>query len=131
MDKGVGIGTVIALHRALGGGGGGGGGSSGGGALIVDVNVTEEDLTIITTANKTAGEIINAMPLVYVVDEDVGDAATSVTFRYFSTDGDGHACYYILPDGAGYGFIYTDAYGSDHVFSAATLNDYPTDIKPK
>lgn len=53
MDKGVGIGEVIALAKTFGGGGG----SSGGGVLMVTLTLNGSGKY---AANKTAGEIYAA-----------------------------------------------------------------------
>lgn len=53
MDKGVGIGEVIALAKAFGGGGGG---SSGGGVLVVNATFNETG----AVCDKTAAEMMSA-----------------------------------------------------------------------
>ncbi len=89
---------------------GGGGGSS---ALIVEVTETpgpnEGETTY--TANKTAGEIINAMPLVFYKNEDHGATAFSRCSSYYYAEGEG------------YTFVKLDG---DHDLFAATINDYPS-----
>ena len=100
MEKGVGIGEVIALHKALGGGGG----SSGGGVLVVNlVNAETGEL------DKTWKEISDAgfSVLKFVNGEETGFVAISL-FGYDSGDNQ----YYVQ-------------YGDDD-FAANSQTDYPT-----
>lgn len=100
------------------GGGGGGGGSGGGGVLIVTPTLTQEGSDITETWDKTAGEIMDAMPLVYIktVDAEQGDVI-----------------YHPVSDGDAIGYIWNDDYGfaagavnSSYIVTAETRNDYPT-----
>ncbi len=85
----------------------------GGGALLVTVTETPGpgDGETTYTANKTAGEIINAMPLVFYKDEDNGATAFSRCSSYYYAEGEG------------YTFMKLDG---DHDLFAATINDYPS-----
>ena len=100
------------------------GGSSGGGVLVVTVTQNDGSLT----ADKTAGEIINAMPLVYVTQSYPGAGRNEedlTAYSYFSMGGDGSPTYGVK-DGTGYYFYYTDSDYNQYELFAATLNDYPS-----
>ena len=82
MDKGVGIGEVIALHKALGGGGG----SSGGGVLVVHQTVTQDGNNTLYTLDKTYKELtdaINGGTIPYMVVEGDSGMAYSVNLMNF------------------------------------------------
>ena len=118
MEKGVGIGEVIALHKALGGGGG----SSGGGVLVVTITETENTIT----ADKTAEEIINAMPFVYEIRQETGfNDETMSSFVPLSMNGNAQPAYG-YKEGTGYYFYYSDADYKEYTLFAATLDDYPS-----
>ena len=100
------------------------GGSSGGGVLVV--NVTYDEATWTYTADKTAGEIVNAMPLVYVTQTLTGSDDEEITaYVRFSMDGNGNPAYG-YKEGTGYYFYYVDEDYNDIHLTAATLDDYPT-----
>ena len=91
MEKGVGIGEVIALHMALGGGGGG---SSGGGVLYVTQDMTTTELS------KNLGEIQDALDAgktVVLKRESSGDGVSyyPLTRTLYYTEGPYYgACFY-------------------------------------
>lgn len=99
-------------------------GGSSGGVLVVNVTYDEETLTY--TADKTAGEIINAMPLVYVIQQWTGDHdETMSNYAPLSLNGNAQAAYG-YKEGTGYYFYYSDPDYNEYTLVAATLNDYPT-----
>jgi len=101
-----------------------GGGSSGGGVLVV--NVTYDDSTWTYAADKTAGEIINAMPLVYVIQQWTGGHdETMSSYVPLSMNGNAQPAYG-YKEGTGYYFYYSDADYNEYTLVAATLNDYPS-----
>lgn len=82
--------------------GGGGGGAS---ALIISI---EQDGNT-ATLDKTAGEIIEAVPLAYVVEGTLNHPRYEWIYTYQYEDGEG----------------YTISVGDDD-YDAATLDDYPS-----
>lgn len=111
MDKGVGIGEVIALHKALGGGGG----SSGGGALVV--NVTTDPETYAKSCDKTAGEIMA-----------VANVGGIVVFK--ETYEDGSDIDYMISveqNNRDYSF----ATGNKYTYKAESASDYPIKQNPQ
>ena len=95
------MGTLIAMHKALGGGSGGGG-SSGGGVLVVHetVTATSEDATI-HTLDKTWQEIHDADFAVLKTDDGMiyyafivgaDDGGYYVGFMYDHPAEDGYFC---------------------------------------
>lgn len=97
MDKGVGIGEVIALHKALGGGG-----SSGGGVLVVGVTESGDYLV----CDKTCKEMWDGM-------KDGGVVIDGTTWLY-------SVCNAINDDG--YSFVSYEG----PTFTGNSDNDYPT-----
>ena len=97
-----------------------GGGSST--PLIVTITETTDGNNTIYTMNKTAGEIINALPLAYVRQEQSGSGGVVVvaygTFMFTR-----EALGYVYMPGQGYMFLVS---GMSDGFIAATLDDYPT-----
>lgn len=88
MDKGVGIGEVIALHKALGGGGG----SSGGGVMKIGVNKTESGGKDIFTLDKTWKQIadaIDAGEVPYCVYAYGSDYSVTIVSTVYQSDEDG------------------------------------------
>ena len=90
------------------------GGGSGGGVMLVSVSAVQDGDDIIYTADKTAREIINAMPLVYTEDLISEGTVKTHVFTLFS-DGS-----YSIHNGE-----YTFSYHSMELV-AETLDDYPT-----
>ena len=89
--------------------------SSGGGVLFVNVSVVQDGNNIIYTADKTAREIINAMPLVY--SHDIEESGGSVN-HYYNILFSG----WDLTDGE---YNFNDEL-DDVTLKASTLDDYPT-----
>ena len=82
--------------------------NAGGAALLVHVTETWNGDQVTYTADKTAGEIINAMPLVFLVDEEDGTYQYTIISQYtIETD------YY------SFSFPQAD-------LIASSLSDYPT-----
>ena len=108
MDKGVGIGEVIALAKTFGGGGG----SSGGGVLVV--NITWEGQT--ATCDKTAGEMYDAYKngglILCDEGEDWGSIRTVVGAEYEDSYN-----FYV--------FLYAPSNSMTN-FTAESANDYPS-----
>ena len=112
MDKGVGIGEVIALHKALGGGGG----SSGGGALRV--NKTVEDG--VAVLDKTWEEIVEAIKggvLPYVYEENMGLKCIGNIFYIYKYEED--------ISRAMYNVSIKDNYGTYMTFTTSSKTGYP------
>ena len=111
MDKGVGIGEVIALHKALGGGGG----SSGGGVLRV--NMTTEDG--VAVLDKTWEEIVEAIKggvLPYVYKDNMG-LIGNIFYIYDYEDDIRHAMYNVSIKGID---------GTSTTFTTSSKTGYPT-----
>ena len=88
--------------------------ASGGGVMLVSVSAVQDGNDTIYTADKTAREIINAMPLAYT--EERINAGTVITYAFvLFSDGA-----YSIEDGT-----YTFSYQSMDLV-AGTLDDYPT-----
>lgn len=96
---------------------------SGGGVLVVHETVSGTTHTL----DKTAGEIINSLPCVYIdtVEEGEGYIQHDLKPLLYNQGGD-NGQMWLYQDGMGYAFPIT-ALGPDATyFVAATLNDYPS-----
>ena len=97
--------------------------SGGGGALIVHASSEEIDDKTVYTLDKTAREIIAAMPLVYIEETMVNPHGTGHLYYQFQMNGT--LAYMVLSDG--YEFpAYISGLADYKVFGAETLDDYPT-----
>lgn len=101
MDKGVGIGEVIALHKALGGGGG----SSSGGVLVVHIALNGD----YWVCDKTASEIWTASQSGVVLFM-FGDSTEGTIYSLKSAE-----------NGGGYAF----GFGESYIATATNGTDYP------
>ena len=107
MEKGVGIGEVIALHKALGGGGG----SSGGGVLVAHI---DNNTGVI---DKTWQEIHDALSngTIVVVSTPADQAEYPTSLNYISS---------VEKEGGAYNIYFT--YDNENPAMAATsANGYP------
>ena len=82
--------------------------NAGGAALLVHVTETQSGDQVTYTADKTAGEIINAMPLVFLVNEENGNYSYTIIYQY-----------YIETNYYSFAFPQAD-------LLASSLSDYPT-----
>ena len=99
-------------------------GGSSGGVLIVEVSQTENETGVTYTANKTAGEIIAAMPLVY---ESFSPRNGVVMYFPFSVNNDNVSMYeHNEEDGYCFGWLNHYEDFSHLTLLATTLSDYPT-----
>ena len=107
----------------------GGSGSSGGGGygpLIVTVTIEEDEGYTIFTMDKTAGEIIAAMPLVYQRIDTQGKVGTVTRYLPIGNLLNPQVTVpgYLENNGT-YSFIGYDPNLNTGVFFADTINDYP------
>ena len=110
--------------------------SSGGGALIVEITEETTNDGITFTANKTAREIIDTFPLVYVKAQVVVGGLTATFVKQACISPDDYIYYVYAEEDipaqgvfAGYNFSLPYYYGNSwnqSVFVAPTLDDYPT-----
>lgn len=109
MDKGVDIGTAIALAKTFGGGG-----SSGGGLLVV--NMTWNGPT--ATTDKTASEIYNAAQSgIVAFKEAIGEGYSAVGLLHS-----------VRLDSGAYEFYVGNGEGC-YVFTASSGSEYPEHIE--
>lgn len=98
----------------------GGGGGSGGGVLVVTITHSNEGQSYTDVADKTAGELLNAYPLVLVktIDNTLPIPGGAISYSWAMNNGDPYE-----DDG-----VYCFPWGSrdSKPLEAATLNDYPT-----
>ncbi|MBR3280170.1 MAG: hypothetical protein IKG01_14895 [Lachnospiraceae bacterium] len=122
----------VLMASVFGGGSGGGGGTGGSGVLIVTRSKTETGSGTIYTLDKTAGEIIDAMPLVYIKSESTDNGDTMTTFEQLGFCNIGENKYGVLHlYQEGIGYMFPVPYSEGDAYVAPTLNDYPEWMQPK
>ena len=121
-----------AICDNISSGGGGGGGAS---ALLVTETITEDGGDVTITWDKTAGEVIDAMPFVYCVCTNEYGAVMYIPIgaQYDSNGGgvspqfaDHIVPAYYYAEGYGYAFTPFNFVNSNAMLTAATRSDYPT-----
>lgn len=104
----------------------GGGGGGGGGALILTLTVQEDTPSegkTTYTLNKTAREIIEAMPLVYIKVDETNEAGTIHEYVLASSGTPPYSASYLESEN-GYAFLTGGLAVAPLI--ASTLDDYPT-----